>query len=310
MTNKSSCCSDPATCCQGQTRQTHVPAAAAPVQSSAQSETIRQAVREGYATIATSAPGSCGCGPACCTVGSPGIAEHVGYSDTDLATLPEGTDMGLSCGNPTALASLKPGEVVVDLGSGGGMDIFLAGPRVGPAGRAIGVDMTPEMIAKSRKAIAAYRKHHNLDNVEFRLGEIEHLPLADASADVVISNCVINLSPDKQSVWNEIARVLKPGGRVAISDLILYKPLPRDVVEHVESWIGCVAGASTIEEIRALAAKAGLSSLAIATKPEYVAALENVHDPLFARIAALLPQGTALADYVTSADITAMKPQP
>ncbi len=305
MTTKSSCCSDPAACCQGDARAS---AAASAAPTATASTTIREAVREGYATIATSAPGSCGCGPACCTVGSPGIAEHIGYSETDLAALPEGTDMGLSCGNPTALASLRPGEVVVDLGSGGGMDIFLAGPRVGPAGRAIGIDMTPEMIAKARRGITVYRKHHNLDNVEFRLGEIEHLPLADNCADVVISNCVINLSPDKQSVWNEIARVLRPGGRVAISDLILYKPLPRDIVEHIEAWIGCVAGASTIDEIRALAAAAGLSSLAIATKPQYVAALENVQDPLFGRIAALLPQGTTLADYVTSADITAMKP--
>ena len=166
--------------------------------------------------------------------------------------------MGLSCGNPNALAALKPGEVVLDLGAGGGFDVFIAGRKVGPTGRAIGVDMTPEMLAKARKNIAAYRERTGLDNVEFRLGEIEHLPVADASVDVVISNCVINLSPDKPQVWREIARVLKPGGRVAVSDLALLKPLPPAVVERVEALVGCVAGAVLVSETERMAREAGL----------------------------------------------------
>ena len=139
--------------------------------------------------------------------------------------------MGLSCGNPNALAALQPGEVVLDLGAGGGFDVFIVGKKVGATGRAIGVDMTAEMLGKARKNIASYRKQTGLDNVEFRLGEIEHLPVADASVDAIISNCVINLSPDKPQVWREIARVLKPGGRVAVSDLALLKPLPPAVAE-------------------------------------------------------------------------------
>lgn len=296
MSQKSSGCCGPTSCCGGEEAVV------------VEQQEIREAVREGYAKIATSAAGSCGCGPACCTVGSPGIAAHVGYSDAELATLPEGTDMGLSCGNPTALASLKAGEVVLDLGAGGGMDVFLAGPRVGASGRAIGVDMTPEMVAKARRGIEVYTKRTGLKNVEFRLGEIEALPMGDASVDVVISNCVINLSPDKRAVWGEMARVLRPGGRVAVSDLVLYRPLPADVVKMVESWIGCVAGASTIAEIEVLSREAGLIDLEIHTKPEYVAALENVQDPLFRRIAELLPSGMRLADFVTSANITARKP--
>src|SRR3974390_620153 len=167
------------------------------------SERVRQAVRDGYGKIATS-EAECGCGSSggvsCCgsnPEGSAQLAKYVGYSAEELAALPEGANMGLSCGNPTALASLRPGEVVLDLGAGGGFDVFIAARKVGARGRAIGVDMTPEMLAKARKNIGPYRERSGLDNVEFRLGEIEHLPLADNSVDVVISNCVINLSPDK-----------------------------------------------------------------------------------------------------------------
>lgn len=165
-------------------------------------EQIREAVREGYGKIAKTG-GTCGSASCCGSGAAEQVARTVGYSEAELATLPEGANMGLSCGNPTALASLQAGEVVLDLGSGGGFDVFIAGPKVGPTGRAIGVDMTPDMVSKARQGLAAYHKHTGFDNLEFRLGEIEHLPVADASVDVVISNCVLNLSPDKAQVWRE-----------------------------------------------------------------------------------------------------------
>jgi arsenite methyltransferase len=278
--------------------------------------TVHERVREGYAQIArqgTSGAGGgcCGpkscCGPAAGTVGD--LAKKVGYSDAELATLPEGANMGLSCGNPTALASLRPGEVVVDVGSGGGFDCFLAGPRVGPAGRVIGVDMTPEMLAKARRNTAAYRTHSGLDNVEFRLGEIEHLPVADGSADVVISNCVINLSPDKPQVWREIARVLKPGGRVAVSDLALLRPLPEQVRSMVEALVGCIAGAVLVSDTERYAREAGLTDIRLDQKGEYIASMTSFQDPLYQKIAAALPAGTSPADFVTSLNVSARKPE-
>jgi SAM-dependent methyltransferase len=216
--------------------------------------------------------------------------------------------MGLSCGNPTAIASLKPGEVVLDLGAGGGFDCFVAGPKVGATGRAIGVDMTPEMLSKARSNIASYTRQTGLNNVEFRLGEIENVPVADGSIDVVISNCVLNLSPDKERVWQEIARVLKAGGRVAVSDLALLRPLPEAVRKDVEALVGCVAGAVLVEETRRMATEAGLTDLVLTAKPHYIDAMTDWQDPLYRRIVESLPAGTKPSDYITSLDVSAHKP--
>jgi len=292
-------------------------------------DSVRDKVREGYAEIARSGQwsgvepasrplaqadsGCCGgasggggcCGPT--TLTPQHVALAVGYADEDLAVLPEGSNMGLSCGNPTALASLRPGEVVLDLGSGGGFDCFIAGPKVGADGRVIGVDMTPEMLTKARGNLAEYRERSGLDNVEFRLGEIEHLPSADASIDVVISNCVINLSPDKRRVWREIARVLKPGGRVAVTDLALLKPLPQGVRDDLEALVGCVAGAELVDDVRAAVLDAGLTDLQMTAKPQYIEAMTSWEDPLHKKIAAALPEGAKMSDYVVSLEIAARR---
>ena len=281
--------------------------------SAIDSEAVRQKVREGYGKIAGSSGSCCGPTPTCCgstPVASDDLAKHIGYTPEELASLPEGANMGLSCGNPNALAALQPGEVVLDLGAGGGFDVFIAGRKVGANGRAIGVDMTPEMLAKARKNIATYRERTGLDNVEFRLGEIEHLPMADASVDVVISNCVINLSPDKPQVWREIARVLKPGGRVAVSDLALLKPLPPAVAESVEALVGCVAGAVLVSETEHMAKEAGLGNIVLKSKSGYIDGMVDWQDPLYQKIMAHLPPGTKPSDYVTSLEISAHKPAP
>ena len=269
-------------------------------------ESVRQKVREGYGKIATLDTNCCS-GVSCCG-SAPNdpeqLVRHIGYDDDDLAALPEGANMGLSCGNPTAIASLKPSEVVLDLGAGGGFDVFIAARKVGPTGRAIGVDMTPEMLAKARRNIPV----SGLNNVEFRLGEIEHLPVADASVDVVISNCVINLSPDKPQVWREIARVLKPGGRVAVSDLALLQPLAESVRQMVEALIGCVAGAVLVSETEQMARAAGLVGIQSKPKPDYVAGMTQWNDTLYQKILALLPPGETAVDYITSLEIKGRKP--
>ncbi|MCG3147806.1 MAG: Arsenite methyltransferase [Verrucomicrobiae bacterium] len=274
-------------------------------------ESVRQKVREGYGKIAVTDSGCCGSGVSCCG-SSPAAAEelvrHIGYSSDDLAVLPEGANMGLSCGNPTAIAALQSGEVVLDLGAGGGFDVFIAGRKLGATGRAIGVDMTAEMLAKARRNAAVYRENTGLDNVEFRLGEIEHLPVADASVDVIISNCVINLSPDKPQVWREMARVLKPGGRVAVSDLALLKPLPEAVVGMVEALIGCVAGAVLVSETERMARAAGLVDIVLKPKPDYVAGMTDWNDPLYQQILTHLPAGAKATDYITSLEVQARKP--
>ncbi len=277
-----------------------------------QQESIRIAVREGYGKIAGGISQGC-CGPSSCCGSDPGdsamkLAEAVGYGQNDLSILPDGANMGLSCGNPVALASLSPGEVVLDLGSGGGFDVFIAARRVGSSGRVIGVDMTPEMLSKARRNVDSFREKTGLDNVEFRLGEIEHLPLADNSVDVIISNCVINLSPDKPQVWREISRVLRPGGRVAVSDLALLRPLPQAIREMIEALVGCVAGAVLVEETDRMACEAGLVDIALECKSGYIDAMTVWEDPLYQKIIMALPAGSRVADYITSLAINARKP--
>jgi len=225
-------------------------------------EEVTKTVRKRYSDIAKQSGSCCSTGgsgadkpSACC--GTAGVAtvqdisKTIGYSETDLHSVPEGANLGLGCGNPIALASLKEGEVVLDLGSGAGFDCFLAASRVGPQGRVIGVDMTPDMLDKARENI----RKGDYQNVEFRLGEIENLPVADNTVDVIISNCVINLSQDKPKVFKEAFRVLKPGGRLMVSDIVLLGELPQAILNSVEAYVGCIAGASKksdyLEAIRA-----------------------------------------------------------
>ncbi len=245
---------------------------------------IRKTVREHYAQRATgersphststtnirepqeiASSASCCCGPqqaaqvvSCCSP-QQSVSRAVGYTDEQLGTIPDGADLGLGCGNPTALASLKEGEVVLDLGSGGGIDCFLAAGAVGKSGRVIGVDMTPEMIERARENA----RKDDFTNVDFRLGEIEYLPVADNSVDVVISNCVINLSPDKAQVFKETYRALRPGGRVMVSDIVLLKELPDAVKSSVAAYTGCIAGASKKEDYLAVIASAGFQDVEV-----------------------------------------------
>ncbi len=209
---------------------------------------IEQVVQERYGAVANK-------GLSSKHEGVKAIAEAFGYSAEQLASIPAEANMGLSCGNPTAFASLRAGETVVDLGSGGGLDVFLAAAKVGPTGKAIGIDMTPEMLALARTNAAKA----GLSNVEFYESTIDKLPLADASVDCVISNCVINLAPDKPAVFREIARVLKPGGRLAVSDIALKRPLPAEIGENLLAYVGCIAGAIPIEDYRAGLIAAGFA---------------------------------------------------
>jgi SAM-dependent methyltransferase len=267
-------------------------------------EKIRETVRKGYTDIAKGKSG-CGCG---CGSSSPDkLAEGIGYTSTELDILPEGANMGLSCGNPTAIANLKPGQAVLDLGSGGGFDVFIAAGKVGPKGKSIGVDMTPDMLSKARAGISKFTKKTGLSNVEFRLGEIEHLPVADCSVDVVISNCVINLSPAKQQVWNEISRVLKPGGKACISDLALKEPLPKEVLKSAAALVSCVAGAVLVDETIEMAKNAGLTNINIEEKAYNIDVMADCSDPLYRQVKEFLPQGRKLSDYIISVNITAFR---
>ncbi len=260
------------------------------------SNIIREIVRNQYA-VAAGRP--CGCRPdpakSCCG-SSTGIADsmnHVmGYSDEELGGVVEGANLGLGCGNPTAIGNLKPGEIVLDLGSGGGFDCFLAAKKVGNKGRVIGVDMTPEMLARARENAMKM----GAANVEFRLGEIEHLPVADGSVDVIISNCVINLSPEKRKVFKDAFRVLKPGGRLTVSDVVAIAEIPDQLREQPELLCGCIAGAERVDRIRDLLNEVGFEAVRIKLK-SYSRELVSEWYP-----------GTGVEKYVSSADIEAVKP--
>lgn len=258
-------------------------------------------IRGAYARVAESAweGSACGTESACCGGGASEddrinalFSTRLGYSESDLLKAPEGADMGLGCGNPNAIAALRPGEVVVDLGAGGGFDCFLAAHEVGEEGRVIGVDMTPEMLSRAR----GNAERGGFANVEFRLGEIEHLPVADDTADVILSNCVINLSNDKPAVFREAWRILKPGGRLAISDVVASVPLPPELREDAGLIAGCMGNASLVEDLEAMMDAAGFRAIAIEPKDE---SREFIRD---------WAPGRGVDDYVVSATIEAVKP--
>jgi arsenite methyltransferase len=262
-------------------------------------DTVRAQVREVYAQVAKADNASQATGNAsgCCGVSDDAginalISTRLGYSQSDLDRVPRGADMGLGCGNPQAIAALKPGEVVVDLGAGGGFDCFLAAHEVGTEGRVIGIDMTPDMLSKARTNAARGR----FTQVEFRLGEIEHLPVADQSVDVIISNCVINLSPDKPQVFREAFRVLKPGGRLAISDVVATAEMPREIREDLALVAGCIGNAALLSDLERAMADAGFTDIRIEPKD---ASREFIKD---------WAPGRGVEDYVQSATIEAVRP--
>jgi SAM-dependent methyltransferase len=256
----------------------------APTESS--SETVREEVRRRYGATAS---GKSACADACCTSTD---ATALGYSAEDAAAAPEAANLGLGCGNPLAIASLKQGQIVLDLGSGAGFDCFLAARAVGKKGKVIGVDMTHEMLAKARENA----QKNGFTNVEFRLGEIEALPVADNSIDVIISNCVINLSPEKQRVFNEAFRVLKPGGRLAVADMVATASIPNEIKNDWAAYTGCIAGASQIIELEQMLRNSGFKDIKIAPK-----------DSSRSFIREWLP-GKRIEDYLVSATIEAVKP--
>lgn len=260
---------------------------------------IRQNVRESYAQVAeASNEGDC-CGTvsSCCGVSDDTaintlVSTRLGYSEDDLDKVPQGADMGLGCGNPRAIASIRPGETILDLGSGGGFDCFLAAAETGESGQVIGIDMTPTMISKARSNAEKGRYNH----VEFRLGEIEHMPIANDTVDVIISNCVINLSPDKKQVFSEAFRVLKPGGRLAISDVVASTELPDEIRNDLALYSGCMAGASQISELETILQDCGFDNVNIAPKDD---SKEFIKD---------WAPGRGVEEYVLSATIEAIKP--
>ena len=264
-----------------------------------QADEIRQNVRESYAEVAESSnnSNSCGTESSCCGVSDDTaintlVSTRLGYSEDDLENVPEGADMGLGCGNPRAIASIKTGETILDLGSGGGFDCFLAAAETGDSGQVIGIDMTPTMISKARNNAVKGKYNH----VEFRLGEIEHMPVANDTVDVIISNCVINLSPDKKQVFSETFRVLKPGGRLAISDVVASTELPDEMKQDLALYSGCMAGASLISELQTILEQCGFEKINIAPKDE---SKDFIKD---------WAPGRGVEEYVLSATIEAVKP--
>lgn len=262
-----------------------------------ENDKIKTAVRSHYGRIAESGKTGCGCSsPSCCSApatAAGSTSTEMGYTETEVKQVPEGADMGLGCGNPGAIASLKRGEVVLDLGSGAGFDCFLAAAKVGEEGKVIGVDMTPEMIDRAK----ANAQKGGFKNVEFRHGEIEKIPVPDNVIDVIISNCVINLSPEKAKVFQEAFRVLKPGGRLAVSDVVAAAELPEKMKKDIELHASCVAGASLVPEIESMLKDAGFESVEINIKNESKDFIGN------------WAPGTGIEDYVVSADIRALKPE-
>lgn len=274
------------------------------------SESIKKSVREHYASVARN-ESSCCASPAVAATNCCGVADVetvgriIGYSREEMAAVPEGANLGLGCGNPLALSDLKQGETVVDLGSGAGFDCFLAARKVGPTGRVIGVDMTPDMIEKAR----GNAKKAEASHVEFRLGEIEHLPVADGSADMIISNCVINLSTDKPQVFREALRVLKPGGRLMVSDLVLNRTLPRSVMESVAAYAGCISGAMLKEDYLLAMREAGFEDVAVLAESGYPIGSMNPDTSELAALAEGLSEADvrAAADSVVSVKVRAVK---
>ena len=260
---------------------------------------IRQNVRESYSQVAEASNSNscCGTEASCCGVSDDDaintlVSTRLGYSENDLDKVPEGADMGLGCGNPRAIASIKSGETILDLGSGGGFDCFLAAAETGDSGLVIGIDMTPVMISKARDNAMKGKYNH----VEFRLGEIEHMPVANDTVDVIISNCVINLSPDKKQVFCEAFRVLKPGGRLAISDVVASTELPDEIRDDLALYSGCMAGASQISELESILQDHGFEQIKIAPKDD---SKDFIKD---------WAPGRGVEEYVLSATIEAVKP--
>ena len=265
---------------------------------SVKEDQIRQHIRESYSKVAEASNegGCCGVESSCCGVSAEVdintvVSTRMGYSEDDVNSTPDGADMGLGCGTPKAIASIQPGETVLDLGSGGGFDCFLAAAELKGSGKVLGVDMTPAMLSKAR----ANTEKTDYTNVEFRLGEIEHLPVADQTVDVIISNCVINLSPNKQQVFDDAFRVLKDGGRLAISDVVASAPLPEDIKNDKELLSGCMAGASTINELIEMMQQSGFSEINITPKDESRSFIKD------------WAPGTNIEDFVLSAYIKAVK---
>ncbi len=265
-------------------------------------EKAQKMVREAYGRIAEGDQG-CGCGCDSCGPDPKGYAKAIGYSEQELSRIPEEANLALGCGNPTALAGLKKGQTVLDLGAGAGFDCFLAASQVGAKGKVIGVDMTPEMVSRARENA----KKTGAKNVEFRLGEIENLPAPDNSVDVVISNCVINLSADKPRTFQEVYRVLKKGGKIAISDIALTRELPNKIRESIAAYVGCIAGAVVVEEYQRMVQDAGFKDVKVIAKGPSICIAPETKDPLGRAFLDILGKNESLDGYIVSVSVEGYK---